>query len=210
MSFLMWHGLDEMKKQFAFELLNVPECLNFALAAFASLLEFLKYRDACDSDGLLPLRAPVLRQYATEFQAIVVQLIGAALMDDDKFLLNRDRPLWHTFSGVLEETLDVEAELKLLLFSAEHWYCALNDQQQTAAERLCRAAASSLMALFHGFGGEYLLPEKIARYLNKVFEKMDAWNRKKAAASSRKKRRCFRRTFMKKHRNSAGSIGSSH
>lgn len=208
MSFLMWHGLDEMKKQFAFELLDVPSCLNFALAAFASLLEFLKYREACA--GLMPLRTPVLRQYATEFQAIVVQLMGAALMDDDKFLLNRETPLWHTFSGVLEESLDVEGELKLLLFSAEHWFCGLNHQQQRAAERLCRAAASSLMALFEGFDGEYLLPEKIARCLFKVIEKMDAWNRKKAAAASRKKRRCFRRTFMKKHRNSAGRIGSSH
>ena len=209
----MWQGVDEMKRRFAFALSEAPESLNFAIVGLASLLRFLKFRE--DFVREVPVSTPVLRQYATELHDMAIELVGAAVMDDDQFLISRESPFIHTVQGVVEETLDVKAELKEILLTTDHWFLYLTDQEAKAAERICRAAASAMMAFFEGFDEEYLLPEQIARSLFQVIEKMEARNMEvismKARKGRAKKRRCFRRTFIKsRRRKSTGRTGTSH
>ena len=213
MSCLMWQGVDEIKRRFAFGLEDAPASLNFALVGLACLLRFLKVRE--DFPGGVPLSTPVFCQYATGLKEMVIQLVGAALMGDEEFLLNRASPLTHTVQGVVDEAMDVKAELHEILFTTDHWFRYLDDQEAKVAERVCRAATSSMMSFFKAFDEEYLLPEKLARCLNQVIEKMEAWKNQVAERKTRKggakKRRCFRRTFNKRRTcNSTGRTGTSH
>lgn len=52
---------------------------------------------------------------------MVIQLVGAAPMGDEEFLLNRASPLIHTVQGVVDEAMDVKAELHEILFTTDHF-----------------------------------------------------------------------------------------
>ena len=209
----MWQGVDEIKRRFAFGLDDALTSLNFAIVGLACLLQFLKVRE--DFPGGVPLSTPVLRQYATELKEMVIQLVGATLMGDEDFVVNRTSPLIHTVQGVLDEAMDVKSELQEILFSTNTWFRYLDDREAKLAEMVCRAAASSMTRFFQEFDEEYLLPEKIARCLNQVIEKMEAWKNEVAERNARKtdakkRRRCFRRTFNKRRPcNSTGRTGTS-